>query len=1137
MRIECFSIRLLSRALCTLFLFPNAPLAQGQRGSISGTITDATGAVLTGVTVTVTNEETASTFKTVSEDNGGYLAPQLLPGFYRLQAEVQGFRQLRVERVQVNIDQAVLLDLRLEVGQDPFTLTITVEGEPPLVNTQSGSVGHVVQNRQIVDLPLNGRDAFDLVNLTPASFGIGGTISIAGGRTQAASALLDGVFNSRGGLGAEGIEIRPPIDSMQEFKVQASDMSAEFGRTSAGLVNAATKSGTNQFHGSAYEFLRNELFDSKGWGVDVKAPLKRNQFGATLGGPIRKDKTFFFYNYDGFRERRGVVRTRRVPTAEEQQGDFSLTRGDSGAILPIFDPHTGAPFPGNIIPASRQDSVARKVFDLKFIPLPNRPPDNPITQAGNWQQNSIDRTTRDFHMIRVDHDFSPNTKVFGRYILADPDDDLMGAAPDFGVADPDAFNVYNRRQNIALSLLHIFSPKLVTTLTAGGTRLSLIRRGLGFGQDIPAQLGLKGVQPDVFPRFNFPQGAVEMTSFGTPGSQNRTAAFTNTQYTGNLNWFQGNHNLKFGVEYWRFNANDLNRGLASGQFTFRASKTGLPLANFLLGEIDSVNVAFDAGIGKRSFYTAGYFQDDWKLHPRLTLNFGMRYEVESPVYEVANRMNNFDPQAMYPFAGQVIQVKGEDGKIKEFPVPAGTRGVVTFPGRNGYDKYLVNWDRNNVAPRFGLAWRPFDHNHTVVRAGYGIFYGSPYNRQVIQEMRLGFGAVFNRRTGFVDFPLREGLPPDALQFPSEKDLVPEFGSIKDEVPQQQIQFLDPERRTNYSQNFNLALAQQVKDFAFEFGYLGNLGRKVPFPNINLNHISPEVLLQTEPKATNDNRLLRPYPQYLDNTQIQILAPNWGLSNYHAFFVKSEKRFARGVGWLFSYTLSKWIDNVLFTGGDAVTFGDNDQIQNIYNIRGERALSTNDIRHRLVLSPIVELPFGRGKRCWQNGLLSQVFGDWSVSTIATLQSGSPFGVTVRDGARTYLGESADGKVLRPNLVSDPESHSKGKPAEAVRGIQWINPEAFALPAGFTHGNAARTVMTGPGRVNFDIAVLKNLHFTERYQLQFRLEMFNAFNTPYFSVPESVIQFDKQGAVLRDSSFGIASAIGSDRELQFALKFFF
>jgi hypothetical protein len=387
--------------------------------------------------------------------------------------------------------------------------------------------------------------------------------------------------------------------------------------------------------------------------------------------------------------------------------------------------------------------------------------------------------------------------------------------------------------------------------------------------------------------------------------------------------------------------------------------------------------------------------------------------------------------------------------------------------------------------------------------------------------------VANFRTP-IPFALGEGVPAGSLQFPSEADLVPEFGSLGSRWPQQQIQFLDPNRRTNYNQNFNLTVAHQYKDIAFEVTYLGNLGRKVPFPNINLNHIPPDLLPRTEIPT----RLRRPYPQYPgDTAQVQILSPNWGISNYHALVVKSEKRFDQGIGWIASYTLSKWIDNVVFTGGDDVTFGDDDQIQNIYNIRAERSLSTNDIRQRLVMSPIIELPFGPGKRWLKNGPAGQTLRGWSISTIATLQSGSPFGVTVNNGPRDILGDNADGKTLRPNLVGSPNlpASQKGHPASGgVRGIQWFDPAAFGVPERFTHGNAPRTVMPSPGWVNFDLAILRNFRFKERYRLQFRCEMFNAFNTPHFGVP---------GSALGGSGFGISTAGSSDREMQFALKLSF
>jgi hypothetical protein len=1089
-------------------------LAQAQYGSVSGTIRDSTGAVIPGVTVVLSHIETGQDVKGSTAADGRYLIPQVLPAIYRIQVEHSGFKRLTIDQLPVGVNDHVTQDLTLELGS--VTESVSVSGRTILVDTVSGAVGHSVDNKEILELPLNGRNVFDLVNLTPGAFRRGGEISIAGGRTSSAAAMLDGVNNTRGGIGAQNIEMNPPVDIMQEFRVEANNFSAQYGRSNAGIVNAVTRSGTNDFHGLAYEFLRNDRLDSRGWSADTKAPLRRNQFGAALGGPIARNQTFFFYNYDAFRESRGVVRTRTVPLAAWRDGDLSAVvrqvntpSGPAAQPLVVYDPDTGQrqPFPGNRIPASRLDPVAQKV--LSSVPLPNRPPDNPITQGGNWQENSVDPSTRDHHTIRIDHSLSDRTKVFGRYILISPDTNDTGATRGFGDADTDGIGIRNRRQNLALNLSRVFSPATFSAFRLGGNRVHILRAGMGLGKDWPQQLGVNGVAPDVFPRFNMSNGLVPTTNIGTPGNHNRRAAFTNTEGHADFTLVRGVHTLKTGGSYIRFNGNEQSRQFASGQFIFNTrftnginaaggtiANTGMTLAEFLLGRLNQVNSEFSQGNGRRSQYYAGYFEDGWKLSRRLTLNLGVRYEVESPFLEVGNRMNNFDPYVVHPLAGT-----GD--------IPVGVRGVVTFPGRNGYGRRLIHWDANNVSPRFGFAWLPLGGATTVVRGGFGLFYGNPYDRNVFQIAGLGFDAKGNFRDP-VPFTLRQGLPPGALVFPAESELTLAFGARGTGYPQPQIQFLDPYRRTQYSENFNLTVQHQVKEILFEAAYLGNLGRKVTFPNINLNHIPPELLPRTEIPA----RLRRPYPQFdSDRPQIQIISPNWGLSNYHAFTFKSERRFSRGLGWLLSYTWSKWIDNVVFTGGDDATFGDDDQVQNIYDLRQERSLSTNHIPHRLVFSPIIELP-----------------GGWQLSGIVTIQSGSPFGVTVVNGPRDILGDDADGKNLRPNVVGslDLPAGQKGRPAAGQRGIQWFNPAAFAPPARFTHGNAARTVMLGPGHVNFDTAVSKNFRFGERYRVQLRWEAFNAFNTPSFGPP---------GSGLGSGGFGVSGAGGSDREMQFALKLYF
>ena len=1106
--------------------------AQAQYGSLGGRATDTSGAVIPGVVVSIANAETGQSTAVMTAVDGTFVLPQVLPGTYDIRVEHGGFKRLHVTGIKIDINQNAIQDLTLEVGA--VTETVSVSGSAVMVETVSGSIGHVVDNKEILELPLNGRNVFDLVNLTPASFRRGGEVSIAGGRTGSAMAMLDGTMNSRGGIAAQNIEMNPPVDIMQEFRVEANSFSAQYGRSNAGIVNATTKSGTNQFHGVLYEFHRNDVLDSRGWNADVKAPLRRNQFGGSLGGPILRNRSFFFYNADAFVERRGVVRTRTVPLAVWRAGDLSAVQrqqnSPSGPIaqpLVVYDPATDQrqPFPGNVIPSNRLDPVGAK--SISFVPLPNRPPDNPITQGGNWQENASDSLDRVHHTIRIDHSFSDRTKIFGRYILVQPDKNPTGGAPGFGDADTDAIDIVNRRQNFAFNATRVLSPTTFATLRLGLNRVYILRAGFGLGENWPEKLGIKGVAPDVFPRFNMSNGLVPTANFGTPGNHNRRAGITSTEVHTDFNLIRGTHTVKFGGSYLRFNANEQSRQFASGQFVFQTrftngrnaqggtiANTGMTFADFLLGRLNQVNAEFSQGNGRRSDYTAGYIEDGWKVTRTLTLNFGLRYEVESPFYEVGNRMNNFDPTVVHPLAGT-----GD--------IPAGARGVITFPGRNGYGRRLINWDLNNLSPRFSFNWRVPGSSNTVVRGGFGMFYGNPYDRNVFQIAGLGFDAVGTYRDP-VPFTLQQGLPANSMVAPSPEDLTPAFGARGTKFPVSQIQWLDPFRRTQYSENMNLTVQHQWRDVLFELGYLGNLGRKITFPNINLNHVPPSLLPRTEIPV----RLRRPYTQFdSDRAQIQIISPNWGLSNYHAFTFKSEKRFSSGAGWLVAYTWSKWIDNLIFTGGDEATFGDDDQIQNIYDLRNERSMSINHVPHRVVFSPIFELPFGRGKK-WMNvrGPFDWVLGGWQLSGILTMQSGSPFGVTVVNGPRDILGDDADGTNLRADVVGslDLPSGQKGTPAIGQRGIQWFNPAAFGPPAQFRHGNSARTIMLGPGFVTLDSAVSKNFRFFERYRLQFRWEAFNATNTPVFGSP---------GSGLGGAGFGVSTAGATDREMQFALKLYF
>lgn len=1111
--------------------------AQAPLGAVTGTVRDSSGAVIPGAKVDVSNEATGIGLSVETQSNGVFLAPQLAPGDYRVTITASGFKQLDIANLKVDVGATLTQDATLTVGQ--VTETVRVEGLSSLVDTTSGQVGTTIQTSYVLEMPLSSRNVFTLVNLVPGAFYRGNDISLGGGRTRSAQILIDGVTSSRGGVAAQQVDLTPPVDSMQEFKVEVNAMGAENGRSSAGSVNAVTRSGTNRFNGSFYEFLRNDALDAAGWNNDTKPPLRRNNFGATIGGPIRRNRTFFFYNYDGLRERTGNSTTRSVGLREWRRGDFSSAMRDAGGravFVPIYDPDTGTgvfgnprsntPFPNNTIPASRLDPVAAKA--AAFIPAANRTPNNPYNLSGNWQENRIDSVTRDYHIGRVDHEFTQRTRAFARYIITVPEQDRNAYSPSYGPADPEGIDIGTRRQNLALNATHLFSPTLFLNMTGGFNRVFIRRRSgdcceTNYGQ----QLGLPNVPGEAFPRFNFGGGFAPVTEIGANGNANRVAAINNFEYAGRFSKVAGSHTVKFGVQHSRYGGNELGRNQPSGVYAFNGrltsgftaagatiANTGLPFADFLLGRMNSVDATVAPGYGRRIRYYAGYFQDDWRLTPNLTLNLGIRYETESPMFEVAGRMSSFDPYAPNPLAGT-----GD--------IPAGALGIVLFQNRNGEGKYLWNQDLNNFAPRFGFAYRIRGAETSVIRGGFGLYYGNPYDRELVQQLKAGFGNVYRARSP-VPFTLRDGPPAEAFADIPESELTPTYGTRGTRFEASQIQYLDRNRKTPYTINMNLTIQHQWKEVFFEMGYLGNLGRQIVFPNINMNHIHPDLLARTEIPE----RLRRPWTVLgSDQSQIQILAPNWGISNYHALTLRTERRFRGGFSWVLAYTFSKWIDNSVFTGGDGATYGDDDQIQNIYNLRSERALSTNSIPHRVVISPIIELPFGKGRR-WVNrgGITNAVLGGWEISTLATFRSGAPFGLNVLNGPRDILGDQADGRNLRPNIVGNPnEGVQRGEPAEGIRGIYWFNPSAFEAPARFTLGNVSRTVpgVLGPGSINFDSLLAKNFQVTERWKAQFRWETFNSFNTPEFNLPNQT---------LNGGGFGLVTGADSRRIMQMGLKLY-
>ncbi len=1104
-------------AFALVLVLPSLMFGQGSNGTINGTVTDATGAVIPGAQVTIMNAETGVTSTIESGVNGTFALP-VAAGLYNVTVESDGFKQATVNGLRVNVASHVAQTFALEIGA--LTEVVEVTAAQLQIQTTSGSVGATVQVEQIQELPLPNRDIFNLVNLVPGAFRSesNGNMSIGGGRTRSTGSYIDGINNTRGGLGVQNVEMSPPVDSMQEFKVEVNSMGAKYGRSSSGVVTAVTRSGSNNMHGSLYHFIRNDAFDAAGWQNDSKPKLRHNNGGGSIGLPIVKNKTFLFYNLDVFREAEGQIRTRSVGLPEWRNGDFSTATRNAGGkakLVKIYDPQTrlsgpvnngrdATQFPNNMIPSSRFDSVA--VQALGFLPNPNRTPNNLNNNAGNWREQTSRNRDRNYHTFKLDHNFSDKYRTFVRMILTSPDKTITGYSQGYGVADQNGLDILNVRQNWGWSQTYTFSPTFFVTGLIGLNRVSVDRKsGDCCDTNYAQQFGIPGLEQggEVFPRFNIQGGRVPVNQFGAVGNANRFAVFTNFDFEANFTKVKGDHTITFGAKYTAFQGNEVSRQRPSGSWRIqgnltrfrptgggRNNNTGVNLADFLLGHIWNLDTRVAPGIGKRIKYYSGYVQDDWKVNPRLTLNLGFRYEIETPITEVGGRVNGFCQFCPHPLAGQ--------NGIRENAI-----GKVLFRNRDGTGKYLWNTDKNNWAPRFGFALRLKEDDSLVLRGGFGVFFGNPYDRNTIQPGRAGFDNIFRIRGG-AKFFLRDGVPAGALDDIPESELNGGFGSVGTRFPTSTIQFWDQARKMPYSQNFNLTLQTRWKGVLWDFGFLGALARQQSIAAINLNQIRPEDLPAANAKGANieDFRQWSAFSGSQD--LIQLESPNWGVSNYYALTFKSEKRYQNGLGWTIAYTHTQWIDNIRFIG-DADTFGDDDNPQNIFDFKSERAKSVNGLPHRIVMAPILDLPFGRGRKWGQNWgkVLNAVAGGWQLATVGTLRTGGYMGVTV-DGGPNLRGDAATNVTLRPNLTLQGfDASNQGQAAEGIIGLNWLNAGTFENPDPFTLGNAARTLpgLRGPWRGGFDVMLAKNFRWGENWRAQFRWEAFDFTNTPAFQIPNT------------------------------------
>lgn len=1098
--------------------------AQVTTGTIVGTVTETGGAVIPGATVTVTNTEKGTSAAYQTDQNGYYNAPFLIPGTYQVKVAKQGFSTEVRGGIVLQVDQQARVDVKLSLGE--MTQTVSVTAAPPLVESQSSSLGQVINRAPVEELPLNGRNFAQLVWLsTGVTTGqVGENLSGASSFNPRAASDFNALGSQANGNAwlVDGIEdneatyntvmIQPSVESIQEFKVLTGTYSAEFGR-GAGVVSVSTRSGSNEIHGSAMDFLRNTALNARNYFAapgQSNPPFIRNQFEATLGGPViipkvynGRDRTFVFFDYYGERQIQGLSFVNSVPTAAVRTGDFSNYTSTSGAPVTIYNPFTTAvvngktvrqPFLNNMIPSGMINPVGLTVASL--YPLPNA--------SGNFN-NYFDTAARTIDdnggNIRVDHTFSQKDSMFTRfsyenYGLVAP----QGQSACCLASNPSQVKQYDlgpyvagvqdttlAAQGLAFDETHIFQPNLVNEFRAGYVRTNPFTRQSDFGHNTATALGIQNINVTPFttgiPNINL-QDFTGLS--GGPSFLPANPKETDEQLEDTISWIIGRHQLKFGFRgvhkaFMPF-TNTNTRGTLSFNDNFTddpvTAKGGSGIATVLLGYSTS---------GSRGFLITPYYladyeyaafvEDDWKFNSKLTLNLGVRYDIFTAPTEERNRIVNFDPNA----------------------------DTLIYAGVNGASETVnVQTRYGNVQPRIGFAYDPFGNGKTVIRGGFGISY-FPLNPS---------GSNFLGQQ--VPYTVSQNYNPAVYPLAGQMGSVPTINNpFGPAIPVQpftsaQLSAANPlvlgwanANQTPYMETFNLDVQRQLTpSMLLEIAYGGSRGIHLQ-EGYNINEVQPG------PGSQASRRLI----QALSGVAtINYYFPG-NMSNYNSLQVKLQKNISRGLQFLASYTYGKSLD---YAGTSASGGGAVGNPQTYTDRKAGYGPSGFDINNRFVGSWVYQLPFGQGHRVGSGAFASRVIGGWELDGISTLESGFPFSLSlnsgVNNGAPSWPNRLCSGQLSNP----DPS--------------RWFNPSCFAAPPANTYGNVARGALRGPGLVDFDLSLVKNTRIRERLNVQFRAEAFNAFNTPSFGFP--------------NTSIGAPSGVGKitstnidNREFQLAMKVVF
>jgi hypothetical protein len=1149
--------------------------AYAQDSQISGSVQDSQKAQIPGVRVSITQTETGAHHETVSNGDGNYVFPITLPGHYEVKAEKDGFSPVVKSGVQVLTGQTTVVDFALEPGK--VVQQVEVSGDAALLQTENADVSDVVENEAVANYALPDRRASQLQRLngfvTSGGTGSGTYFTVAGGRGNNANYFIDGGTATNLIQGVRTLAFDLPVDSLQEFSLTVSNYSADLGQTGGGIIQMTTKSGTNKFHGSTYLYYRSQALEAT---PDFPAinpltnrpiipPLNYKLYGGSIGGPFIRNRTHFFFTWEGLSEVSNSLVNLVVPTAQERVGDFRSTiaaldpTGSKGLVA--IDPNTGlqANYNGelNVLPPSEFDPYGQQL--AAYYPSPNNP--NAAVNAANFTANDPASTYSNTYVVRIDHVINANNTVFGRFLAQPTHTDTADVYP---IRGTDSYGSLSHAYyySVAASLTHTFSPRLLNELRVAWTQRQGLTVSHGIGSAAEQSLALPGINPAFFPGVSVQNFA----AVGNTGTQERfQTPVESNEYTDNLSWQRGNHQFKFGVDYATALDGDYWRPSAGGYFNFVSNvpvATTIPtgtttnaninsLTNLLLGRVDNASRTESEYLHSQAWTWSAYAVDNWKFNSKLTFNLGIRWDLESPRYLSNNHQNSFNTTAINPVSG--------------------TPGVVTFAGINGQSKYANDFDDVQFGPRLGFAYTPRDR--WVVRGGAAILYPSEYDAATPITAYTGFSNFISLQSsgtsqGVPDFLLKNnGVTGNTnnyltsggvgnAYFPTTAQLTPGFGAVPiGNATIASPQYYKQKRVNGYLYQANLDFQHELPDnLLIDIGFLGTYGHHLVTAGTleSINQVNPTnqaallaqyQLAEAEAVSSGSQAAIkavaaqaaldRPFPQF---TNVQQLADDSGQSNYNGLNIGLQKRYSHGLQYQVNYTWSKSIDNQN-ADSNLAGYPGTDTFTNYYDKRDRFGYSSNDLRNRLIGNALYELPIGRGKLIGiSNGFLDKVVGGWTVSGVSEIHAGTALSPIVN--GTNVNGLYADG--VRPNLV--PGQNPNIVPAGHSRK-EWFNTAAFTYNTAtisssnptnnlYTFGNASRTFGRGPRLVSSDASLIKKVPIYGGSALELRAEAFNVFNHANLANPVTTYGASTFGTIT-----GLQGGAFPSRTLQLAAHFTF